>query len=390
MMRYLILVTDAYGGRGGIAQFNRDMIHAISQHEDVHEIVVLPRLIFGSTGTLPKNLTFVDNAAGSRFRYLFSLLRLFAGNKAFDGVICGHINLLPMATLAASRFKAPLILTIHGIEIWQKPSRKLASLCVNKIDAVVSVSTFSKNRFLKWSRYSPDQIKIVPNCVELSRFGPGPKPVELVEQYMLRGKTVIMTLGRLSKGRLKGTDAVLRIFPSLVNECANLVYLIAGDGDARSYLEELTQSLGLSEHVIFTGYLSEADKIDHYRLADAFVMPGRAEGFGIVYLEALACGIPVVASIKDASREAVRDGLLGQTVDPDDPEDLKRGILWALQEKSRRVPDGLDYFSVQNFQTRWHRVLSDVFSLSRTEATSPITAQRNPGDHLLKDEKKLG
>ena len=71
-----------------------------------------------------------------------------------------------------------------------------------------------------------------------------------------------------------------------------------------------------------------------------FVMPGRGEGFGIVYLEAMACGVPVVASSADASREAVRDGQLGVVVDPDDPEDLKRGIYRALDaDRGRRTAD---------------------------------------------------
>ncbi len=78
---------------------------------------------------------------------------------------------------------------------------------------------------------------------------------------------------------------------------------------------------------MWAGYIPESEKADHYRLADAYAMPGRGEGFGIVYLEALAWGVPVVASQVDSGREAVRDGALGILVDPNDAKDIKRGIL---------------------------------------------------------------
>ena len=92
-------------------------------------------------------------------------------------------------------------------------------------------------------------------------------------------------------------------------------------------------------------------------MADIFAMPGRGEGFGIVYLEAMACGIPVVASKADGSRDAVRDGQLGILVDPDNPEEIVKGILDALSDNERRAPDGLDYFSFENFQRRINDLL---------------------------------
>ena len=117
----------------------------------------------------------------------------------------------------------------------------------------------------------------------------------------------------------------------------DLVYLIAGDGDDRSRLESKTRALGLDSHVVFAGYITEEEKAAHYRLADAFVMPGHGEGFGIVYLEAMACGITVVASKADASREAVCNGELGIFVDPKNPEELRDGILNLLAQPRGRA-----------------------------------------------------
>jgi phosphatidylinositol alpha-1,6-mannosyltransferase len=91
-------------------------------------------------------------------------------------------------------------------------------------------------------------------------------------------------------------------------------------------------------------------RADHYRLANAYVMPGRGEGIGIVCLEALVRGVPVVASQVDGGREVVRDGALGILVDPNDFKDIKCGILKALERPKDIVPDGLEYFSYTNFE----------------------------------------
>ena len=88
--------------------------------------------------------------------------------------------------------------------------------------------------------------------------------------------------------------------------------------------------------MVFAGFVPEEEKADHYRLADAFVMPGRGEGFGIVYLEALACGLPIVASSLDASSEVVLNRSFGRVVNPDRPQELKAACVDLLaRERSR-------------------------------------------------------
>jgi len=128
----------------------------------------------------------------------------------------------------------------------------------------------------------------------------------------------------------------------------------------RSLLEQMAKALAVEKHVVFTGHVPEREKVDHYCLADAFVMLGRGEGFGIVYLEAMACGVPVVASKVDASREAVRNGALGILVDPSDQEDIKAAVLEVLNRPKGVVPEGLDYFSYGNFERRLHRILDTI------------------------------
>ena len=102
---------------------------------------------------------------------------------------------------------------------------------------------------------------------------------------------------------------------------------------------------------------------DHYRLADAYIMPSHGEGFGFVFLEALACGIPAVGSKVDGGREALREGSLGRLVDPENAAELEDAILNAVREP-KQVPEGIEYFSYENFERRCQRLMVRTSVLS--------------------------
>jgi phosphatidyl-myo-inositol dimannoside synthase len=107
--------------------------------------------------------------------------------------------------------------------------------------------------------------------------------------------------------------------------------------------------------------VDEAEKADHYRLADAHVMPSRQEGFGFVHLEAMACGTPTVASSADGAFDAVRGGLLGGLVDPADPASVVAASLRAI-DQPRGVPAGLDYFAFDAFAARINACVDTVMA----------------------------
>jgi glycosyltransferase involved in cell wall biosynthesis len=227
---------------------------------------------------------------------------------------------------------------------------------------------------------------VLPNCVDLSAFVPGPKSGALLERYGLRGKKILMTLGRLaSEERYKGFDEVLEVLPQLSRVIPDLAYLICGDGADRNRLVAKAKGLGLGviEHgqtgpasdisvsvprVIFAGRIADKEKADHFRLADVYVMPSSGEGFGIVYLEALACGVPVIGSKADGSREALLNGKLGTLVDPRDPDELITAIVRGLSgssEKARSAPlngESVEFFSAARFEQRVHEILNCITS----------------------------
>ena len=168
----------------------------------------------------------------------------------------------------------------------------------------------------------------------------------------LASSRTIMTLGRLPEAeRYKGVDEVLEVFQSLLEVEPSLKYLVAGDGNDRARLESKAKALGIADKVVCAGMIKEDEKADLFQLADAFVMPGRGEGFGFVFLEAMACGVPAVGSALDGSREALRGGELGELVNPEELDSVRRGILRAL-EKKKSIPNGLNYFSWPAFSKR--------------------------------------
>ncbi len=359
-MRILALVPDAFGGHGGIAQYNRDFLTALCQHSQVSQVVAIPRVAPKPLEPLPEKLLFDTSGLGGSIRYVAAVARRVLVAPRFDLVYCGHIHLMPLAWLMAWLLKIPLWLMIYGIEAWQPTSRWLADRLSLRVSRVISISGITQKRFLAWCRVPQERCSLLPNAIDLSAYGVGDKSRFLLERYGLTGKTVLLTFGRLvSAERAKGFDEVLELLPELIHEIADIAYVIAGDGDDRERLREKAQALGLAERVVFTGLVVEQEKADLYRLADAYVMPSRGEGFGFVLLEAMACGAPVVASCIDGGREAVRDGKLGILVHPNDPKDIRRGILEALG-RPREIPSGLEYFSFANFTERVHALVDTI------------------------------
>lgn len=173
-----------------------------------------------------------------------------------------------------------------------------------------------------------------------------------------------MTLGRIdSSERYKGFDEILDVLPQLLEGGDGLVYLIVGHGDDVERLKKKANALGISGNVVFTGFVTEDQKADHFRMADVYVMPSYGEGFGFVFLEAMACGTPVIGSSIDGGREALCNGNLGILVNPHDREEIIEAINKAMNVASN-IPKGLEIFSFDNFQNKIHLFINELLCLN--------------------------
>ncbi|MDI9350280.1 MAG: glycosyltransferase family 4 protein [Candidatus Symbiobacter sp.] len=373
-MKFLVVLHDAFGGRGGIAKFNRDLLRGLCASPHCERVIALPRVapidgVDAVANPISPKLTYQLPPPSGLVRYGFTLLRTLLIEPRFDLLIIGHVRLLPLLHMLKllPRHKQPrqIGLILHGVEALAPLPLRTSRHLLSKLDWFSAVSHWTSQKFLFWAQIEPSKALVLPNAVDLSRFTPGPPPPNLVARYGLAGKKILMGMGRLdSREKYKGFDEVIEALPELLKTQPELVYMIIGDGpdgfNDRARLQQKAAAMGLRNQVIFTGWIDEASKIDHYRLADVFLLCGWGEGFGIVLIEAMGCGIPSIGSSLDGSIEAVaaqdtvsgHRAKLGWVANPKIPSELQATIMAALAEPRPYVPVGLDYFSETNFDQR--------------------------------------
>jgi phosphatidylinositol alpha-1,6-mannosyltransferase len=304
--RCLALVSDAFGGRGGIAQYNRDFFVALANSGLVSSISILPRRA-PDPFSLPSGISQAAPHLG-RIAYVQSALRGML-DRPVDMVFCGHLYMAPLALLIARRHRAKLIVQMHGIEAWPRPGR-LQQRAVEAADLILCVSRYTRARVIEWASIAPERVLVLPNTVG-EAFAPGDGSA-LRETWGLQNKLVLLTVGRMvAREGYKGHDRVIAVLPQLLAAGRDIVYVVVGEGDDRARLQNLAAERGVAERVRFVGAIGEDVLVDAYRMADLFVMPSSGEGFGIAFLEAMACGTPALGLATGGAVDALADGEFG-------------------------------------------------------------------------------
>ena len=301
----IALVTDAFGGRGGIAQYNRDFLGAAASSGAMSSIRVLPRNAPDPVVT-PRGIK--QEPRAGRSAYVLAALRIALAEHV-DVMFCGHLNLAPLAAAIARRAGAKLVVQTHGIEAWPRPSRLIRD-SVEKADLILCVSRYTRARVLAWASVVPERVAVLPNTVG-ERFTPG-DAFELRRSWDLEGKRVLLSVGRMNAvERYKGHDRTIAAIPKLVAAGLNVAYVVLGEGDDRLRLESLAEETGVADRVHFTGAQEADTLLAAYRMADLFVLPSTGEGFGIAFLEAMASGTPALGLGVAGACDALADGELG-------------------------------------------------------------------------------
>jgi phosphatidylinositol alpha-1,6-mannosyltransferase len=308
-IRVLALLGDSFGASGGIAQFNRDLISAWSSLDSVIEVVLVPRFYSEVDSELPAKVV-QKVPMPPLLLYILGAIRTATRRPAFDFIFCGHLNMIQFATFLSRLVSAPVWLQLHGTEAWTKPSRSL-QWSAEQSEVVTCVSRHTRRMFLQWAKLPSEKVLVLPNTVDEQFTTTGSHYIGLAQHEMME-KRAILTVSRLSRREgYKGHDKVIRCLPALCAEFDDLIYVIAGEGDLRQDLERLAESLHVSHVVKFLGRVERSTLPSLYRNADVFIMPSTGEGFGIVFLESIACGTPVIAGDSDGARDPLQDGALG-------------------------------------------------------------------------------
>lgn len=277
----------------------------------------------------------------SNKRLRFLIVALKHGLKSKQ-LLLSHINLLPVGWLVKLlNPKVELILVAHGIEVWDIPMGYKAMM-LKKCDLIISVSTFTRNEMMK--RYSLHQNKLVilNNCLDPFLEAPGNKALamKMRSQYGLTHQHIVFfTLTRMiASERYKGYDRVIEAMSHLKNVCPLMKYMIGGSytKTEKLYIDQKIREYDLEGYILFAGFIPEEKLAMHFTMCDYYIMPSYKEGFGIVFIEALYYGLPVIAGNKDGSADALEQGKWGQLIDPFDINAIKLAIkqLYDLPQQS--------------------------------------------------------
>ncbi len=268
-----------------------------------------------------------------------------AAGRNSDVIILSHINLLLVAWLIKKiNPSVKIILMAHGIEVW-KPLSKQQQMMMHACDTIASVSNFTKEKIETLHGISTSKNYILNNCIDPFLIKPSQKKRDkkLVSKYQIKeDDIVLLTLTRLSnKDRYKGYDFVLDAVKNIVKKYSTIKYLLAGtyEEDEKKYIETKITKFDLTNNVIITGFIEEEDLQGLFSSADIYIMPSVKEGFGIVFIEAMYYGVPVIAANVDGSTDALLQGKLGLLIPPENPLKIEEAIITILENKNFHIPN---------------------------------------------------
>lgn len=262
--------------------------------------------------------------------------------QGFDWIECGQALPFGLIALIFKRwFGIPYLIWSHGNDVL-KPQRypvvkSLLLLSLKNADGIVANSRATQEEIFKLG-VDPERVLVINPSVDTQRFHSQIDTSKVVARHPLQGKTVILTVARLVER--KGIDMVIRAMPRVLEAVPDAVYLVIGTGPYRGKLERLARESGLEERVIFVGYILDEELSCYYGACDVFVLvsrtladKGEMEGFGIVYLEAGACGKPVIGGRGGGTSEAIEDKVTGLLVDPLDVNEIAKAIVKVLKDE---------------------------------------------------------
>ena len=235
----------------------------------------------------------------------------------------------------------------HGHEVWWSklwPFSWVMRAMAKNLDVITFLGEFTHNALKPILSKTVEAVRIAPG-IAIDHFTPGAKSVELIDSLNLRGKKVIICVGRLV--HRKGQDRLIEAMPEILRSFPDAVLVIVGEGPYRDHLDSLVKKYSLSEKIRFVGRLKYSELPAYLRIGDIFAMPSRSrfaglevEGLGIVYLEASAAGVPVIGGSSGGAPDAVLNGETGLVVDGTNTRAIASAAISLLQNPERAAAMG--------------------------------------------------
>ncbi len=362
---------QTFSATGGIQKMTRTLAHALNQVALQNNWGFKLWSAYDKDNNLMPQYLAPSNFKGfniKRVSFFFNTIKI-APNA--DVVILSHINMAIIGlAIKIINPRCKVWLIAHGIEVW-RPLSFIKKFFLKRCDKIICVSNFTKQEMIRWHQINANKCEVLNNAIDPFMELPTNfvKPQYLMDRYQLSPDNMILfTLTRLATTeQYKGYEQVIKVIDRLKDKNPKIKYVLSGKYDEG---EEVRIRLLIAEHkveeqVILTGFIKEDELADHFTLPDLFVLPSKKEGFGIVFIEALACGLPVICGNVDGSIDAIKNGELGKAVNPDDLAELNNTIESYLKvpltkETRKHLQDKcITYFNEENYMNKLSLLLNN-------------------------------
>jgi phosphatidylinositol alpha-1,6-mannosyltransferase len=376
--RILLLLPELFGSAGGIQMFGRALCYGASRWAQKNgaevSALVLNDNIAPDTRYIDDGFHSYTTCGGSKTKFIKSYLKQ-AATYTPDLVIIGHLALSPLLLIpGAIKRRAKSCVIAYGIEAWRELS-PLEKRALQKADRLLAISEFTQSELRRRNSLPENSVELFPCALDPYWMVDDLPPSEIISPPLL------LTVSRLNQSdSYKGVDSVIESLAAVVAEVGAVDYRIVGGGDDLARLKTLAQRLGVSQYVTFTGELTEDLLRELYKSCSLFVMPSEAEGFGIVFLEAMAYGKPVIGGAHAGTPSVIKHDETGLLVKRRDIDGIAQAITRILKDEELRLRLGragydrlVDRFTFQSFEANLDALLKSC--LKASDVTEFICAE---------------
>jgi phosphatidyl-myo-inositol dimannoside synthase len=356
-MRLLLLMTDVCGGTGGIGSFNGSLLQALDELAAPHSLEV-DVLAMNDKRDAPTELPPVVKryeAFGGK-RWAFALAAIRAAASA-DLIFFGHAHFAPLALLMPGKSRMGIG---HGIEVWG-PMTRLRQMGFRQMNPILTVSTCTRDQMRKNESLTAQRWEWFPPTL------PRRKSEAILSRAALHlpaGRMLLSVSRLVASDAYKRIDSVIRCLPGLWREMPDVFYVVIGEGNDLERLRRVARKTGSPEKIHFIANVSDEALASYYEACDIFVLPSEREGFGIVFLEAMARRKACVGVQAAATPEVIEANRTGLLVPMGELPALEGALSTLLRDVSLRDQLGnagydrlTTHFSFDRFRARLEQAL---------------------------------
>jgi len=315
-MKKILFICGDTSLIGGIEKYNKDFIKALKSNKKINLHV-----IYRKPGGFFRKLSFFINV----------ILFVFVNKPDF--IFNAHINFSLITLITKFIFKVPYSISTYGIDIIHIKSR-IRKLGIKHSNIVITLSMYVENLIKKQFPDKIDKIFMLESSIDPSVLTIKNKNIKLLQKYKIpKDSKILISLARLSSNEFKGQYQILKALPNILKKIPNLFYIIAGAGYDQRVDKILLDNQFLKKNVILTGAFNEKEKSDYLNLADLYALPSKYDGFLITFIEALSCGVPVLAPNNYGCPYGLRNGKFGYLVDPENISEIEKTIVKHFEKK---------------------------------------------------------